>query len=196
MSAAAPPDSPDTVLVYAWRHPRPEGAEGFCIGHTDLGVDRRKARRLAYRMRDLARRHHLPRQVVTSPLRRCADVGRILRSWGWVHRIDPALIEMDFGQWDGRRWGMVPQEAVDAWCSDLLHNSAGGGETLLSLLRRVHAWQPGSARLMMGHAGWLCAAAWIAQHGCAAIGTPISADAWPAAPGYAKCSTLVRVLYA
>ena len=33
--------------VWLWRHPRPTGHEGRCIGRTDVPVDPRKARRLA-----------------------------------------------------------------------------------------------------------------------------------------------------
>jgi len=75
-----------------WRHPRPEGAAGRCIGAgTDLIVHRRRAKRLARRIQQVARRQRLPHHVVTSPLQRCADVGRWLRRWGWRHEIDPAL---------------------------------------------------------------------------------------------------------
>ncbi|RZL33467.1 MAG: fructose-2,6-bisphosphatase, partial [Rubrivivax sp.] len=88
-----------------WRHPKPRGAEGRCIGgRTDLAVDPRKAKRLAHRIRANARRHALPREVVTSPLARAADVGRWLKRWGFRWRVDAALAEMDFGAWDGRGW--------------------------------------------------------------------------------------------
>ena len=62
----------------AWRHPRPDGVAGRCIGHTDVPVDRRRAKRLAHRIRCAARREGWPKGVWTSPLRRCADVGRWL----------------------------------------------------------------------------------------------------------------------
>ena len=93
-----------------WRHPRPRGAAGRCIGsRIDLPVDPRKAKRLAHRIRAHARRQQLPREVVTSPLRRAADVGRWLKRWGFAWRTDPALREMDFGAWDGKSWRDIPQ---------------------------------------------------------------------------------------
>ena len=33
--------------LHIWRHPKPVGAAGLCLGRTDLPVDPRKARRLA-----------------------------------------------------------------------------------------------------------------------------------------------------
>ncbi|WP_439112103.1 histidine phosphatase family protein, partial [Klebsiella variicola] len=71
---------------------------------TDLPVDRRKAKRLAHRIRAHARRHGLARVVVTSPRARAADVGRWLRRWGFRWQMDSGLAEMDFGAWDGRHW--------------------------------------------------------------------------------------------
>jgi len=59
------------MAVLAWRHPRPIGADGRCIGgRTDLPVDARKAKRLAHRIRAVARREGLVREAVCSPLER------------------------------------------------------------------------------------------------------------------------------
>lgn len=172
------------VTVHIWRHPRAQCAEGRCIGRTDLAVDRRKAKRLAHRIRTFARRHGLPRQVVTSPLRRCADVGRVLAAWGWVHRIDPLLIEVDFGHWDGKAWADIPRAEVDDWCLDLVRQRPGGGENVDQLLSRVGAWRPGTARLAVGHGGWLSAARWLASHRLTAPGLSITAADWPVAPAH------------
>lgn len=90
------------VQLHAWRHPAAIGAEGRCIGRTDLRVDARRAKRQAHRIRAFARRHGLPCIVVTSPLERCRAVGRWLLRWGWRHWIDPALVEANFGEWDGQ----------------------------------------------------------------------------------------------
>lgn len=182
-----PPDQDaDDGTVHVWRHPRAQGAEGRCIGRTDLGVDRRKAKRLAHRIRAFARRHGLPPRVVTSPLRRGADVGRVLAAWGWQHRIDPALAEVDFGHWDGRRWADIDRAAIDAWAADLLHARPGGGEPVCTLLRRVQLWRPGDSRLAVGHGGWLSAALWLARQDRPAQGQPIAAGDWPAAPAHAS----------
>ena len=142
--------------LIAWRHPRPEGAAGRCIGRADLAVERRRARRLARRIQALARRQRRPHVVVTSPLRRCADVGRWLARWGWRHRIDAELREMDFGAWDGRLWSEIGTGAVDAWCADFPHHAPGGGESLAAFGARVAAWQPLAGEwAVVGHAGWL-----------------------------------------
>ena len=79
------------LRCHAWRHPRPRGVAGRCIGRTDVAVDPRKARRLARRIHREALREvahgqaapgliapgliapgqAAPRVVCCSPLRRC-----------------------------------------------------------------------------------------------------------------------------
>lgn len=190
MAAASDATAPDADTVFIWRHPRAQGAEGRCIGRTDLAVDRREAKRLAHRIRAFAQRYGLPREVVTSPLRRCADVGRVLAAWGWQHHIDPALVEVDFGAWDGCAWASIPRAEVDEWCADLAHYRPGGGESVDQLLARVAAWRPGTARVAVGHGGWLSAAMWMARPGASLTVPRIDAADWPAAPGHGHCTPL------
>ena len=123
--------------VHAWRHPAAKEALGRCIGHTDLAVDRRKAKRLARRIQQVARRAGLPHIVLTSPLRRAAHVGRWLHRWGWVHRIDGALAEVNFGHWEGRHWQDIGRAEIDAWCADFAHHRPGGG----SCGRQLRPWR-------------------------------------------------------
>jgi alpha-ribazole phosphatase len=169
--------------LHAFRHPRPAGAEGRCIGaRTDLPVDRRRAKRLAHRIRRLARLEGLPRVVATSPLRRCADVGRWLRRWGWRHRIDADLREADFGAWDGQPWACIAREEVDAWCAHFMGHAPGGGEPLAEFMARAARWQPTGAAVVVTHGGWLLARRWPIDH----PGEPPTAARWPAAPRYGE----------
>lgn len=177
--------------LWVWRHPRAQGAANRCIGRTDLGIDQRRARRLAYRIRRAARRQGLPRRVLTSPLQRCAAVGHWLRRWGWQHERLPSLLEMDFGRWDGLAWSQIPREELDAWCADFLHHRPGDGETLHELFTRVAAWQaPAVPVVIVAHAGWMLARRWLAN----GQPPPIRADQWPAAPRHGECWTLPAAL--
>lgn len=180
MSEAA--QSQPSHPIWVWRHPRPEGAQGRCIGRTDLAVDHRRAKRLARRIQQAARREGLPRVVHTSPLRRCADVGCWLKCWGWVHRIDPALLEMDFGRWDGRAWVDVDRKQIDTWCEHFASHAPGGGESLAQLFDRATAWRVATSRprLVVAHAGWMLATRWLAE----AKALPSRAGDWPMPPRY------------
>jgi len=182
-----------------WRHPKPVGVAGRCVGRTDVPVDRRKSKRLAHRIRAWARRHGTAYEVITSPLRRGADAGRWLARWGWRHRIDVRLIEVDFGHWDGQTWSDIGAAAVDTWCLDFAQHRPGGGEPVVALLARCAAFiaevRCDSVRrdsateecvCVVGHAGWISAALWLQQAGSAMP----QALSWPVAVAY---GTRVRI---
>jgi alpha-ribazole phosphatase len=180
----------DDQVFAVWRHPKPRDVQGRCIGRTDVSVDRRKAKRLAHRVRQWARQHGAARVVLTSSLQRAAGVGRVLAGWGWQHRIDSRLNEMNFGQWDGVPWDRIGAGPVDAWCSDFAAHKPGGGESVAELLARCAAFlaePPSNAPCcIVGHAGWISAARWL-QSG---DGEEPSAAAWPAAVRYASLELL------
>lgn len=185
-TAALPPH--EAPRLWCWRHPRAIGAARRCIGHTDIPVDPRKARRLAHRIRAAVRRHGLPREVWVSPLARCRSVGRVLAGWGFRVHVDARLMELHFGAWDGQPWSAIAWAEVEAWQADLLHHAPGGGESLHALAARVQAFvqdQRAGACLLVSHGGWINALLHVPP-GL----TCLAASAWPAPP---KHSSLTRV---
>lgn len=183
------PAPAEPCSLWIWRHPKPQGAAGRCIGRTDLPVDPRRAKRLAHCIQSVARREQLPHEVWTSPLARGRDVGLWLARQGFRLRVDARLAELDFGRWDGLRWSGIAHEDVAMWEADFLHHPPGGGESLAGLMQRVRAFLqehavPGGALLVVGHAGWMQAAASLQ-------GPAPTAATWPQAPGY---GTLLRIL--
>ena len=181
-NAASADAGGEPASVIAWRHPRAEGVEGRCIGaRSDPPVDARRAKRLAHRMRAVARHEGLPRRVAVSPARRCRAVGRWLRRFGFEVHTDARLREFDFGAWDGSRWDAVPRAEIDAWCGDFGGYAPGGGDTLVGFLARIRplrACPP--APLMVTHGGVLSALDWLASSAGAVA--PTGAREWPAAP--------------
>lgn len=168
--------------LIVWRHPKPDGARGLCIGRTDLAVDPRRAKRLAHRIRAHVRREGGPRTVHTSPLERGAAVGRWLRRFGFTHRIDADLCEMDFGHWDGQAWSSIDAAQVQAWEDDFLQHAPGGGESLAQLFARVRRFTTSRVEpcLVVGHAGWINAWLWLQQQPQAMP----AASTWAAPPRY------------
>lgn len=179
------------ATLWFWRHPAARGQAGRCIGRTDLPVDRRRARRLARRIRRVAQQHGLPRAVWVSPLARCRAVGWALRALGFRVVVDARLRELDFGRWDGRPWGAIPEAEVTAWADDLLDHAPGDGEPLRQLALRAHGFAAEAAAngaeavLVVGHGGWVNALRRVnpAQ-------ARLAARDWPPAPGH---GALVRL---
>lgn len=186
------------MTIFVWRHPKPIGATGRCIGRTDLPVEQRKAKRLAHRIRSLARRRQLPRRVVTSGLRRSRAVGRVLAGWGWRHEVDRRLDEFDFGAWEGCAWSAIGEEAFAAWEADFASHRPGDGENVGELVARcrqcLDQWSTQSSGVcVVGHAGWISAATWWRRSGAATAlapeglaPVPVAAE-WPASLRYGEC---------
>ena len=177
------------MTLYIWRHPKPLHAAGLCLGQTDVGVDKRKLRRLANQIQSFARRHRLPKVVWVSPLQRSRGVGAILAARGFRCNVAPALAEVDFGHWDGRPWQQIPRAEIDAWCERFADYAPGGGENLHQLFARVQRWLttlPNQPQLAVGHAGWINAARLLA----AGQGVPRQACDWPRPVAYRALSRL------
>lgn len=122
------------------RHLAPDIETGMCYGRMDVPpcADSMEAGlALATTFASFA-----ATRVWTSPSRRCrvlADaIGQSLNAA--VH-VDARLQELDFGEWEGKRWDDIPRAELDCWTLAPLTFSAPGGEsgeTLLARVRDVH----------------------------------------------------------
>jgi broad specificity phosphatase PhoE len=75
--------------------------------------------------------------VLTSPLVRAADTAREIASvLGVAVEADDRLLEVDYGDWDGRKLGDVSPEEWRAWIDDATF-APPGGESLISVTTRV-----------------------------------------------------------
>lgn len=181
------------MTLYIWRHPKPIAAEGICIGQTDIGVDRRKSKRLANQIEHFTREHQLPKLIWVSPLQRSLKVGQILAQRGFQCRIAPELVEIDFGEWDGRPWEQIAKQEIDDWCDNFAHFAPDKGESLQQLFERVEGWlnkvlaeQGSTPILAVGHAGWINAAKMIESR----QGAPKIAADWSSSVAYGERSYL------
>lgn len=154
------------MSVIIWRHPKPINATGICLGHTDLSVDPRRTRNLAYKVQQEAKRLQLAPVLHVSPLQRSRGVGEFLAKQGWQIKVDPLLIEFNFGAWDGLPWEQIDRHEMDSWCGNFADYAPGGAENLKQLFNRVESWLSGTTtetRLIVGHAGWINAAQMISS---------------------------------
>jgi alpha-ribazole phosphatase len=147
------------MLIYLVRHARPLGVEGICYGRRDVTV---RAKDTDHAARSLS--SQIPEEVLrtapifSSPLARCAALARELAG-GRPVAVTPALLELDFGSWQGRRWNDIPREELDAWAADLWRYAPGGGESVEAAAQRWRSWvdsllgQSLNAVIAITHAG-------------------------------------------
>lgn len=168
------------MKLWLVRHARPLAAEGLCYGASDIPADEEATLEAARALAGV-----LPTGLVvrSSPLRRClqlADALQALRP-DLAHRPDPRLVEMDFGQWEGRRWGAIGRAAFDRWMADFAdHRCGGSGESVSDLIARVapayhEALAAGCDSAWITHAGVARAARLLAR----GVTVPRQAADWP-----------------
>ncbi|MHA3915535.1 alpha-ribazole phosphatase family protein [Halovulum sp. GXIMD14793] len=117
------------------RHTTPDIAEGICYGRTDLAL---AASFEAEADAALASLSTAPRRIVSSPLQRCAKLAeRTALKFNVDLSIDPALIEMDFGAWEGQAWSDLPRPELDEWAADFLDARPHGGESVRQMRERA-----------------------------------------------------------
>jgi alpha-ribazole phosphatase len=128
-------------MLYLVRHGRTVGAEGRCIGRTDL--------ELAPSARDGLHRLALsfpspPAALYTSDLARCRQTADVLASaWGAEPIADRRLREVDFGEWDGRSWDELQASDGDrlaTWMDAWVETGPPGGESFRAVAERTAAW--------------------------------------------------------
>ena len=117
------------MQIFLIRHPRPLLGAGICYGQLD--VEAEDPQPTADRLRAL-----LPAgtPVVASPLRRSRRLAEALHA---QPLFDRRLMEINFGEWEGRGWDQIERALLDAWAADVLHFSPPGGESAAMLQARV-----------------------------------------------------------
>lgn len=165
MGAASSRDPSGTVppmRLHFVRDGSAVGAEGRCIGHTDLQLSangRMECRALAHGMPDV------PLRLISSDLRRAQATALLLSSEPIT--TEPRLREMDFGAWDGKSWSELDLEQPvdpDDWSDHWPSIRTPGGESFEDVIARVTAWLDSLPRdsgefLVVAHAGSIRAAA-------------------------------------
>lgn len=141
------------MQLFLIRHPRPLIDPGVCYGQLD--VEAEDAQPLAERLRPL-----LPAgmPVLASPLRRARRLAEALQPQALFDR---RLMEIDFGEWEGKRWNEIDRQLLDAWAADVLHFVPPGGESAAMLQARVVdciAGLRGQHLALVTHAGVIRAA--------------------------------------
>ncbi|MDB5884164.1 MAG: Phosphoglycerate mutase [Polaromonas sp.] len=179
------------MKLWLVRHAQPLVAPGVCYGRLNMPADAAATGECARRLAAL-----LPRgvQVISSPLRRCAQLRRSLAALrpDLVHETDARLQEMDFGRWEGRSWQVIDRQALEAWTRDFAGYPAGGtGECVAAFMARValafDALPRQGDAVWITHAGVIRAASLLAR-GVRHIGQ--AAD-WPLeAPKYGQWQLL------
>ena len=165
--------------LYLVRHPRPQGMVGRCYGRRDVGVG---ADALAESLAGLRAHGEAPAlraaDLFSSPAARCVALARAFAA-PREPKLADALLEIDFGCWEGLAWDEVPRDQLDAWAADVWNYRVGGAESAAMVADRWLRWLDEVTRSGTGtavavtHAGVIR----VAKLCCGALGAATFAQA-------------------
>lgn len=113
------------------RHIKPAIEEGICYGHLDVPIPAGLQQSVI---------DTLPTDfdaVYTSPLSRCRLLAAQIST---AFLEDARLMELNFGDWEGKKWGEINREELDIWGADYITLSPPNGESLTTLLARLQSF--------------------------------------------------------
>ena len=129
----------DLILV---RHGDVDAPTGLCLGQTDVPLSASgfgAVQQLAASWSGRA-----PRFLFTSDLKRSQQAAAIFAAnFAIEPLIDARLREVDFGEWDGKRWEDVMRSDLalyEHWANNWVIQEAPGGESFADVIRRTGAW--------------------------------------------------------
>ena len=74
-------------------------------------------------------------KVYCSPKSRCTQLAHALQIADM--ELNDQLLELDFGEWEGKLWNEIHTPDLNAWMEDFVHVSRKGGESLQEMFSRV-----------------------------------------------------------
>lgn len=140
------------MALWALRHTTPDIPAGTCYGRLDIPLCARYPEELEQVRRDLGDRPW--DRVFCSPLQRCA---RLAGDLGLQVKLEPSLMEMDFGEWEGRLWEEIPRSQMDRWGENWQTEGPPGGESFEDIKNRLKPFleslSPEGNTLIITHGG-------------------------------------------
>ncbi|SDF74770.1 alpha-ribazole phosphatase [Dyadobacter soli] len=118
--------------VYLIRHTTPVFEPGLIYGRTELLLHDDFPSELKVVQSQLDMDFDI---TYSSPALRCTELARALSP---VFSTDDRLQELNFGEWEGKTWDTVDQQALRAWTDDYVNVCTPGGESLMQMHARVN----------------------------------------------------------
>jgi alpha-ribazole phosphatase len=122
------------MSIYLIRHTTPLIEKGICYGQSDIDVTD------SFEEEASLIRKALPeaamQAVFTSPLVRCQKLAAHLFPEQHI-ALEPALMEIHCGEWEGLHWDAIPKEVIDPWMKDFVNVCIPGGESYIQMHGRV-----------------------------------------------------------
>lgn len=118
--------------IHVIRHTRLKSGLNKCYGQSEIPVagsfkdDVAEIKKLLQEPYDA---------IFSSPLKRCLILAKEL-SFNNIN-IEPALKEMNFGNWENKSWNDIDRYQLEKWCNDFVNERPPNGENLQDVYNRI-----------------------------------------------------------
>lgn len=124
--------------IYLVRHTKTDTLKGLCYGQSDVGLAKtflEEAQQLQQKLPEFTENS----RVFSSPLTRCV---KLAEQFSKCVTTDARLLELDFGDWESRRFDDIDADVLQQWTDNFVHTAPLNGESFTDLYQRVGAfWQ-------------------------------------------------------
>jgi len=119
--------------IYLIRHTTPKIEKEVCYGQSDIPLAE------SFRIEADKLLKTLPKKievVYSSPSIRCYQLAEIIKPKLLI--IDKRLLEMNFGDWEMKKWDDINQIVLDVWMKNFIDVRTPNGENFVDLNNRVN----------------------------------------------------------
>ncbi len=119
--------------IYLIRHPSVDIEEGTIYGQADVDV----SNEFMTEVSNLKKLLSFSKDMIfySSPLKRCVLLANELSDDPPI--IDSRLMEVDFGEWELKKWDDLDRIVLNNWMDDIVNNTPPKGESYIDLVKRV-----------------------------------------------------------
>ncbi|MCA6068291.1 histidine phosphatase family protein [Chryseobacterium sp. RG1] len=115
--------------IHLIRHTAVENPDHLCYGFAEMPL--RKDFEEDLRSIQIDRDFDL---IISSPSLRCQLLAKYFQL---NYETDERIREMNFGDWELKKWAEIPEEEINPWYEDFITIKAKNGENLLEMQHRV-----------------------------------------------------------
>lgn len=122
--------------VYLVRHTTPNVEKGVCYGQSNLDLVDTFDTEANELIKSLPKHFDA---VYSSPLTRCSELAKRIVD---EPIFDNRLMELNFGDWELKKWDEIPENQLNPWMSDYVNVCPPNGESAQMLFQRaIHFYE-------------------------------------------------------
>ena len=117
--------------LFVIRHTEVNNPENLCYGNIEMPLFKN------YEKKSKKFFDNLPEnieKIFSSPSKRCTA---LLECMNFEFSKRTELKELDFGDWEGRKWSEINKTDLNTWMNDFIYKSPKNGEKMIDLYNRV-----------------------------------------------------------